>query len=776
MFFGKGCSGLQWNSFQFLANKMSVQTETSQTRMPIQRRAKHRRFRQVMDRLAGVVVWVGGIATILSIMGIFAYLVWEIIPLFQSTTGTETAQFQVVKSHIKPSKVSMVGIDEYQEVAFVLRGKQLQFYSNPGGELLSEPSRDLPIQKEIQSAVFIGQKGHRISVATKNGRVIPLTINFRSVFKGKERTIVPHWKIDEGFLVIPEGEELLLHAHTQQDDQQIIATVTQSGSVWLTSVKEPDEFSFSEEVTVTRRQLPSPEDVIFTHLVLDSFGQRLVGGTEHGELVVWSLRDSQSGIVRMPVGQSGEGITALTYLLGERTLVVGTEKGQVSTWAPEEGEKDSGKPPFRKITEFQSHRGSVQGISFSPRDKGFVSSDSQGEIYLHFGTTGKTILTFEASSVETEALRFAPKADGVVWLGQDGKVRTFKIDNPHPEITLQALFSPMMYEGYKQPELIWQSSSGSDDFEPKFGLIPLIFGTFKGTLYAMILAVPLAVMGAVYTSMFMHPHLRAIVKPTVEIMAALPSVVLGFLAGLWFAPLLEEIFPSILASVILLPIMVGIVCLCWQVLPRTIKHFETFGLDLFVMTVVVGGTVALCLGFNSSIETLVFDGDYKHWLHERLGLVYDQRNAIVIGFAMGFAVIPIIFSIAEDSLSNVPRHLVAGSLALGATQWQTLTRLVLISASPGIFSALMIGLGRAIGETMIVLMATGNTPIMDWSVFNGFRTLSANIAVEMPEAPHGGTLYRILFLSGLLLFAFTFCINTVAEVIRQRLRDKYSQF
>lgn len=113
---------------------------------------------------------------------------------------------------------------------------------------------------------------------------------------------------------------------------------------------------------------------------------------------------------------------------------------------------------------------------------------------------------------------------------------------------------------------------------------------------------------------------------------------------------------------------------------------------------------------------------------------------------------------------------------MGATQWQTLTRLVLISASPGIFSALMIGFGRAVGETMIVLMATGNTPILDWSVFNGFRTLSANIAVEMPEAPHGGTLYRILFLSGLLLFAFTFAINTVAEVVRQRLREKYSQY
>ena len=140
---------------------------------------------------------------------------------------------------------------------------------------------------------------------------------------------------------------------------------------------------------------------------------------------------------------------------------------------------------------------------------------------------------------------------------------------------------------------------------------------------------------------------------------------------------------------------------------------------------------------------------------------------------MGFAVIPIIFAIAEDAFSNVPRNLVAGSLALGADRWQTVTRVVLPTASPGIFSAIMIGFGRAVGETMIVLMATGNTPIMDWNPFNGFRTLSANIAVEIPEAPHGGTLYRTLFLAGLLLFVITFVVNTVAELVRQRLRERY---
>jgi phosphate transport system permease protein len=185
----------------------------------------------------------------------------------------------------------------------------------------------------------------------------------------------------------------------------------------------------------------------------------------------------------------------------------------------------------------------------------------------------------------------------------------------------------------------------------------------------------------------------------------------------------------------------------------------------------IGVWIALALG--GLVEAQLLGGNYRGWLLSALGLTYDQRNSLVVGIAMGFTVIPIIFTIAEDSLANVPQHLRAGSLALGATRWQTALRIVLPTASPGIFSAIMIGFGRAVGETMIVLMATGNTPVMDWSIFNGFRALSANIAVELPEAPEGGTLFRVLFLAAFLLFCLTFLVNTVAEVVRLKLRRKY---
>ena len=144
----------------------------------------------------------------------------------------------------------------------------------------------------------------------------------------------------------------------------------------------------------------------------------------------------------------------------------------------------------------------------------------------------------------------------------------------------------------------------------------------------------------------------------------------------------------------------------------------------------------------------LFAGDARRWLQSAMGLTYDQRNSLVVGLAMGFAVIPIIFTISEDAFASVPSNLSAASLALGASRWQTAVRVVFRRRAPGVFSAIMIGFGRAVGETMIVLMATGNTPVLDWSIFNGFRTLSANIAVEIPEAPQGGTLYRTLFLVG----------------------------
>jgi phosphate transport system permease protein len=379
-----------------------------------------------------------------------------------------------------------------------------------------------------------------------------------------------------------------------------------------------------------------------------------------------------------------------------------------------------------------------------------------------------------AAPLPPDAVALAPKATSAFVAG-GGRLAVLAVHNPHPEVSLASLFGRVWYEGYAQPEYVWQSSSGSDDFEPKLSLTPLLLGTLKGTVYSLLIAIPLAVFGAMYLSQFMHPRLKTTIKPAVEIMAALPSVVLGFLAGLWLAPRVQQMFPALMLMIVFFPVLTIATGAAWEAVPRRIRGRFPAGSEVALFLPVLAFGLWLSMALSAPVEGWLFGGNFQSWLLETTGLPYDQRNAIIVGLAMGFAVIPIIFAIAEDAFSNVPRELVSGSLALGANRWHTVTRIVLPTASPGIFSAIMVGFGRAVGETMIVLMATGNTPILDWNPFNGFRTLSANIAVEIPEAPQFGTLYRVLFLAALLLFIVTFVVNTAAEIVRQRLRTRYAR-
>jgi len=348
-----------------------------------------------------------------------------------------------------------------------------------------------------------------------------------------------------------------------------------------------------------------------------------------------------------------------------------------------------------------------------------------------------------------------------------------KVENEHPEVSWAALWDEVWYENYQEPGYVWQSSASSNDFEPKYSLVPLAFGTLKGAFYAMLLAAPLAICGAIYTAYFMAPALRRKIKPVIELMEALPTVILGFLAGLALAPFIEGHLPGIFAVMMIVPVGIVIFGYLWNNAPPAIRNRIPEGWDPVLLMPVIIFLCWLAFALSNGMEQVFFDGSMVNWLTNDIGIDFSQRNALIVGLAMGFAVIPTIFSIAEDAIFSVPKSMSYGSLALGATPWQTMVRVVLPTASPGIFSALMIGLGRAVGETMIVLMATGNTPITDINIFEGMRTLAANIAVEVPESEVGSTHYRILFLTGFVLFCFTFVFNTAAEVVRQRLRNKY---
>ena len=539
---------------------------------------------------------------------------------------------------------------------------------------------------------------------------------------------------------------------------------------------------------------------------------------------------------------------------GDQSLLSGDSAGQTRAWF--RVERAGTRPDGFAMVEAHRlgrHPAGVAAFATSLRDKTLASGAADGSILVQHITTERVLerISFDPPA-PIRSLQITPKQDGLFAAAADGRATLWRLSARHPEITLGSLFGRIWYEGYPEPTWTWQSSSGTNDFEPKLSLMPLIFGTLKATIYSMFFAVPIALCAALYTSEFLDRRYRVLVKSTIEMMASLPSVVLGFVAALVLAPLAESWVIAVLAAFAIAPLTALTAGYLWQLAPASVTSRVGARGQFGLLILLVGLAVAAAARLAGPVEQILFEGDFKAWLDGRAGtatpgtaalvwpvilialLIFDRKilsehlarrdgsgsaavrdvlryagwiavsvilawifgaigtaagldprgslvgtyvqlNALVVGFVMGFAVIPIIYTIAEDSLSAVPQTLRSASLGCGATRWQTATRVVLPVALSGIFSALMIGLGRAVGETMIVLMAAGNTPLMDFNIFNGLRTLSANIAVELPEAAKGGTLYRMLFLSALMLFLITFIVNTAAEIIRQRFRRRAYQ-
>jgi phosphate transport system permease protein len=732
--------------------------------------------RIALDRWTSRLVILGGIIIIAAILAILFVIAAEVYPLFKAPTvallGTYAAPGGAPTT---PASAEATGVDEYRELAYAVTSiGTLQLAS------LKDKTSPAPIpipplgDSKVTTVAATGAGRHLIG--TTDGRAIPLEVQFDVAFKDGGRTVTPKAVIGEPLAMDPERKRPLRRIAFAATPTGPL-TVAQVGPTELAvlAVTEKKALVGGTTRAESLQPLVASTDGEITALRLDGRGEDLFVGTSQGRVLRYDMRDRTSPAAMESVTvarDAGTQITALGFLLGDRTLVVGDARGQVSTWQvvpPPQG----GDPRLTRVYEFAPHAGPVVTISASKRDKGFVTADAAGQIHLSYGTSGQTLISSRAPAGDLRSVVFAPKTDGIVSVDGKGAWSQWQVNNPHPEITLKTVFGKVWYEGYAKPEYVWQSTGGTDDFEAKFSLTPLIYGTLKGTFYALLFAIPLALLAATYVSEFMHPTVKGYVKPVVEIMAALPSVVLGFLAGLWLAPMIERVVPGLFLLPLVLTTCILAAFAAWRTLPMRFRgHFKT-GTEVFLLLPVVILSAWIAFALGGLVEATLLGGSYRGWLLSALGLTYDQRNSLVVGVAMGFAVIPIIFTIAEDSLANVPQHLRAGSLALGATRWQTALRIVLPTASPGIFSAIMIGFGRAVGETMIVLMATGNTPVMDWSIFNGFRALSANIAVELPEAPEGGTLFRVLFLAAFLLFCLTFAVNTVAELVRLKLRQKY---
>lgn len=734
------------------------------------------RWRLIKDSVARYGVIVGGLSIIAAIMLIFFYLLYVVWPLFIEPSAESVAHYPVPERAL--GDTAMLSVEEQNEVGvrFTENGRII-FFAAPTGQTLLIHSIVLPKSARISSFADGGPEKGVAVYGLSDGRAIVLKHKYNVSYPENRRVITPvvDYPLGREPLVLDEsGQALEKIAIRVDNDQTTLVAKTSDKRVILTSFeKRRSLFDDDEDFERTDSILDVPAlDIAF--ILMDKDQRNLYLADSEGRLSFFDIADKSKPVIRQHLNiiEAGRKLTSMVFLNGSISLLIGDSGGLVAQWSVVRDARNN--PAMQKIRSFKVSEQAIAGINAEQRRKGFIAVDTAGVAGIYNTTAERQLIKTPVLNGMPKTVSMSPRANAFIVESEAGFMDFWSVENDHPEVSVKSLWQKVWYESYPKPDYIWQSSSASNDFEPKYSLTPLVFGTLKAAFYAMLIAVPLALMGAVYTAYFMAPRMRTLVKPGIEIMEALPTVILGFLAGLWLAPFVEEHLAGIFTLLLTMPPAVLVFAYLWQLLPDSVKHEIPDGWDaaLLIPIIILSGWFAFSI--SVPLESWLFGGSLRHWLDAEWGIGYDQRNALVVGLAMGFAIIPTIFSIAEDAIFSVPRHLTVGSLALGATPWQTMTRVVLLTASPGIFSAIMIGLGRAVGETMIVLMATGNTPVMDLSIFQGMRTLSANIAVEMPESEVDSTHYRVLFLAALVLFLFTFVVNTLAELIRQRLREKYS--
>lgn len=746
---------------------------------PIKKRRKFRAFKDVFARYG---IAAGGMGVIVAITLIFFYLLYEVVPLFKDATLETSNSFSLPSELATNQNLALITEEQNEQAGVLTKNGQLVFFSTQDGQ---ERTRyPLPLgNATITSIKEKTPSDTNLMVGLSNGEVVAVNTRFQVEYNqqgergGIKPTVTPLFNTTP-FQLDPLKRAIHQVTYQKLHDGFLVAGLVKQGEVLLSKIEQRTNFISGATVeTIKSLNFPSvsPSQAHYERLLIAPEARYIFALTTSGQLDVYNAQNLNAIALDHSVQlvTANQKITQLIFQLGQQSLLIGDNQGQISQWFMVRNEHNQ-----QRLTHIRTLKLGDAPIDFleaEQRRKGFVAIDTTGRVGIFNTTAEKKAIDLQLlNDSKPTLISISPRASMLLLQDDQGVVHNFSIDNKHPETSLKSLWGKVWYEGYEEPEYTWQSSSASTEFEPKFSLTPLAFGTLKAAFYAMLLSVPLAVCGAMYTAYFMAPAVRNKVKPVIELMEALPTVILGFFAGLFLAPFMESHLTGVFALLLVMPLGILTFAFVWAQLPSKIRHFipENWHLVLVIPLVVFLSWFSFTM--SQPLEIWFFAGDMRNWLTNDLGIPFDQRNAMVVGFAMGFAVIPTIYSIAEDALYGVPKSLSHGSLALGATTWQTMVRVVLPTASPGIFSAVMIGMGRAVGETMIVLMATGNTAIMNANIFEGMRTLAANIAVEMGESAIGSSHYRVLFLAALVLFLFTFVVNTLAEVVRQRMRKKYS--
>lgn len=929
------------------------------TPTPPTRRRTTRRSVYITDKVSTVVITLGGLVVVAAVLGIGIYLVGVTINLF--LPGSIEERFDVTLPETT-NETLFVEADEHQSTMLrLLDDGRLQTIELDTGELIAES--DLVDGERFITAFARSPRGGNVALGLDDGSVQLGEITFFTEFLTPDdepeelqdleighmrkfgesvatRTPLNQLRLtsasvelaDPITLRVGEGAVTLVDYHADAREEFLVA-IREDGAAAFNKVRKIQSLmGGAPRIRLSEYSFPTTFDI-----ATNAPQWVVVTGDGENALLIWPDGACQRYNTTDPdditlaettaLVDTGRTVTAIAKVLGGHTIAVGDDAGNVYGYFASRNEladTPDGKVFVRAHT-LEPQREAITSIGVSSRDRTIITGDAGGGAVVRNMTSNAFVVRHDVGPAIADA-RLMPKVDGVLLVDVDNHMHVLDMDPRHPEATVSSLFGKIWYEGDPAPSYTYQSSSGDDAAEAKYNLVPLIFGTLKATIYTMLISVPFGILAAIYTSEFLSPRIRTSIKPSIEMMASLPSVVLGFIAAMVLAPLVRDLLPGVLLAFVGIPFGVLLGAYVWHFVPVRYMNRATAGsrLIMIVGVTLIAGWASIAVG--PLVERVLFqpsdndvlvraggyeeaprdqwpdwvatrasigekdvrllrqaglyyrngeivrpagelsdpaiqeqialhgydDADIRAWLNGVIGgpwpgwfiiafpagafvmtilvtrfvdprirawdrehspmaeagieLVkflatvalsavaaallasvltgfgfdardsifgsFQQRNTLVVGIAMSVAVIPIIYTIADDAMTSVPDTLRSASLGAGATRWQTAVRVVMPVAMSGIFSACMIGLGRAAGETMIVLMATGNTPIMSWSVFDGLRTLSANIAVELPEAPKDATHYRVLFLCGLVLFAMTFIINTAAEIIRQRVRKR----
>ncbi len=861
-----------------------MQSQPTFTGRP-RRRATHP-WVKAGDTVARLLITLGGIGTIGAVLLVGVFLLAVALPLFRAARIDFLRAAPIER---EPQAIGALGCDEDGLVGWVLDGAEPQlrlFAVREGVALIDRPLGD---RLAAVSAL-------RVQPGTLQAVVGHADGSFHTGRIGLESAFVPEADLPPGVgtlavgaaravgddVIVRSGEHRYARLRTvvemaepsrsldaavidvdatQRPSGPLVAALDAGGRVRVETSSSRRNLLTDEVVTessgATIEPVASGPPAAFVRV--SELGDQVFVIAGDGSCRRYAIRvvESPELMETVDLVPGTAAVTAVTRLFGGNALAIGDSAGVVRIYFPTRSADAQATDGLHLVASraFAAPEPgvAVTALAASPRSRLLAVADARGGVRLLQTTAGRELVEARVPGSSVGAvgrLAIAPRENVV--LAADGTgVAMWACDPGYPEVSPAALFGRVWYENYPRPLHAWETT-GHEAFESKFGLVPLIFGTIKATLYSMLFATPIALLAAIYSSQFMHPRWRARIKPLIEMMASLPSVVLGFVAGLVLAPLLEPVAMALITGLFTVPLSLLLGAHLWQLFPSGWRNaLGGLRFALIALVAMPAGVLAACW-LAPTVERLLFLGDFRAWLDGRggsgfggwvlallplagiaagavatrvagpwlrrrsqgwsqrqaglaglatfaLGVgfaiaiavaaamfldalrldtrgglfgTYVQRNAIVVAIGMSFAIIPLVFTIADDALSSVPDHLRSASLGAGATPWQTAMRVIVPAAASGLFSAVMIGLGRAVGETMIVLMAAGNTPIIDWNAFNGFQTLSAAIATELPEAARGSSHYRVLFLAALVLFAMTFVVNTVAEAVRQRFRKR----